>query len=625
MGATIVALLAAGAGGSAESVTARAQSAWGLTARELCALLEHESVDIDSIASSAIADTLSASCARLVSARRAPRGGELREAESDVQRLEQLATAAGFLGDVTTLASEAEEVTHARTMRTTTAKMRRPKHICIADAEVSASTAKHPAELPNASRRRLDAREGYAWYDFPGGLTEVEGHWSGASWLVLNATSASRGDYVGSSINVGASEPSAAAATTARALPSCSASLRPPLHPGLAADMAAMWVGNVGGVFVDYHGQLLAGMGTMNQALYHDFLAQLRVDGRDMGPVRWSGRLRRVLAGESLQPSSPQAKWPFLRWKPVLALAERLKRPVASACAATNGGCPRSLVPIVVLTRPTLVLLDRHFRNFYHFLTLGLARLVAALPLLQGENAHVLAHSDAGGGAAAGFRHLRGALALLGLRDALQEYDPCRLHFLHAAVMATPLEEAGTAPQRLLLTSQADATRANATLTVIDRLSPQAALAIRRVVLPAAHAGNIAESKSSSLRLLDGAATGLQVLVVDRRHSVRRFQDFASVLKTVKVAARRASASSHEVKPLHCEQMTLEEQVISFASAKLAIAVEGACLANALWMRPGAAIIEVGLGESPPHEVLPKAACGTTHCSTCGRASTADP
>ena len=52
-----------------------------------------------------------------------------------------------------------------------------------------------------------------------------------------------------------------------------------------------------------------------------------------------------------------------------------------------------------------------------------------------------------------------------------------------------------------------------------------------------------------------------------------------------------------------------------FRDIPLDVAVEGACLANVLWMKPGTVASELGLGGSPPHEVLPRDDCGTSYAS----------
>eukprot|EP00927_Polykrikos_kofoidii_P043846 TRINITY_DN37948_c0_g1_i1.p1 TRINITY_DN37948_c0_g1~~TRINITY_DN37948_c0_g1_i1.p1 ORF type:complete len:232 (-),score=43.32 TRINITY_DN37948_c0_g1_i1:59-754(-) len=74
-------------------------------------------------------------------------------------------------------------------------------------------------------------------------------------------------------------------------------------------------------------------------------------------------------------------------------------------------------------------------------------------------------------------------------------------------------------------------------------------------------------------------------------------------------------AAAMRVHSLYCEEETLSAQVLAFHRARLAVAVEGACLANVLWMKAPAAVIEFGLGASPPHEVLPKNECGTTYAA----------
>eukprot|EP00933_Yihiella_yeosuensis_P026041 TRINITY_DN20216_c1_g1_i1.p1 TRINITY_DN20216_c1_g1~~TRINITY_DN20216_c1_g1_i1.p1 ORF type:complete len:597 (-),score=93.45 TRINITY_DN20216_c1_g1_i1:72-1862(-) len=494
------------------------------------------------------------------------------------------------------------------------------RRVCVFDVHVNAAAAKHPLELPSSE---ISFRNGTVWKDFHQMMTPSK-HWMAAarSWWILNA---SRGHS--RTTNPGLVQASKYAP--------CRRLLKRPklLASGLAVKRTSMLVSMVKGVFVDASGKLLALPTEKGQVpmLYHDFLARIQVENSHLDDISWHGNLSDWQKG-GFKPSSVSERRSSAtttgRWSAVLALAERL-RPDLGDCKVQFCGQVPGLLQVDVLLRPTLHFLDRHFRNFYHFLTLGLTRLIAALPLLRSTPHHILLHSDHSVGSSASYRHIRDAISLLNLdASSIIEYPPCRLLFLRKAITATPQiqvedercsEDAATrfggAPQRVFLSSVIRKEELSMRLTVLDTLSPEAATIIRQEFLP------------QQQEPPDGR---LKILLLDRLHEKRKLGNAQEMLHLTKAAASAAPAASpetgsstasaahsgrHTVKLFRCEEWSIGDQIREFRSSQLVIGVEGACLANALWMNPGSGIIEIGLGESPPHDVLPKDHCGTTYAT----------
>ncbi|CAE8707012.1 unnamed protein product, partial [Polarella glacialis] len=471
-------------------------------------------------------------------------------------------------------------------------------HVCVLNTWVDAVLSRHPRDLPGW--HPLSPEEEMVWSDWNDSGCDQEAEtvlgsaelWlhKARKWWLINASSQDQEKQPLGKVS------------QAVVLPGCRARLlsnTPP--PGLAVRPASMLAGTVRGVFVDFSGHLLA-VGSQAATVYHDFLAQLHVEGSllPLSDVRWGGQLSMLhLAGFQASFLSSSQTTSAGR-AGVLAVAERLKPPSGSCPANFKNSCGQiqQLLHVEVLLKPTLHFLDRHFRNFYHFLTLGLSRMVAALPLLRGRPHQLLLHSDQAGGLAAGYEHIREMAAMLGI-SGVREYRPCHLHFLREAVVAAPLEKTNFAPQRLFVGP------GSASLTVLDALSAQAAARIRGEILPRA----LGDSQE--------AGVARQILVLDRLHSSRQLSNLDGVLEAVRKGALQAAWPKPQdlVKMIRCEEWSARDQIRFFHSSRLVVGVEGACLANALWMEPGSAIIELGLGESPPHEVLPKHECGTTYAA----------
>ena len=130
----------------------------------------------------------------------------------------------------------------------------------------------------------------------------------------------------------------------------------------------------------------------------------------------------------------------------------------------------------------------------------------------------------------------------MGLSGKVQ-YDPCRLYILEEAIVAVLWEGepgeggevAGGAPWRVSLTTRPGHADANATLTLLDRLSPTAARRIRAEVLGSAEVKRRGFSSPHSAG---------HVIVVVRAHGERRLANLGAALAALR--APLGSGGGHQ-------------------------------------------------------------------------------
>ncbi|CAE8651581.1 unnamed protein product [Polarella glacialis] len=232
-----------------------------------------------------------------------------------------------------------------------------------------------------------------------------------------------------------------------------------------------------------------------------------------------------------------------------------------------------SAVPVLHLRRVVPLHMRKAFCNYYHFTTVGLARLTALLPRLLADPSIVVTipHVNKKGQNPS---FIRQSLQLLGIGDErVLDFPPCRL------VFAEELLVAGAGP-RATFGRGADG-RVRSVMQDIADAWP--AWRVRAAVLRALpHHFHSGFSTGTPQAAPNGVKTPL--LLVDR-HERRRIGNLAEVLEAFK-------GPQWKVSLIYCENMSFVEQVAAFASTRAVAAVHGACLSNSLYMGRGSLVVD---------------------------------
>ncbi|CAK9024853.1 unnamed protein product [Durusdinium trenchii] len=242
--------------------------------------------------------------------------------------------------------------------------------------------------------------------------------------------------------------------------------------------------------------------------------------------------------------------------------------------------CREDEVPVLRLAKVVPLHMRKAFCNYYHFTTVGLARVVALLPRLKADESILvlIPYTNKKGQRSP---YIRESLRFLGVEEQrIVSFPPCRL------VFADELLLAGSGPRSAF--GRDRQTHARAIMADVADAVP-----LRRV-------------RRAFLRALGGlSATRSPLLLVDRRER-RQIANLPEVLETL-----GGLPGGHEL--IYCENLTLAEQLSHFAAARGAVAVSGACLANSLYMPEGSLVVDaVPLKNYIGADVVMSPECGTT-------------
>eukprot|EP00435_Cladocopium_sp_Y103_P031236 s1371_g7.t2 len=216
-------------------------------------------------------------------------------------------------------------------------------------------------------------------------------------------------------------------------------------------------------------------------------------------------------------------------------------------------------VPVLRFQRVAPLHMRKAFCNYYHFTTVALARLVALLPWLKEDESLLvlIPHPNKKGQQSA---YIRESLRLLGLSDErVLSFPPCRL------VLAEEVLLGGAGPRSSFGRDHQGRARA----IMADVADEQPSRRVRHAFL----ALNLRRVRAD-------------LLLIDR-HERRRIENLPDVVN----ALEKLPGRNHTL--IYCENLTFTEQVSMFASANAVVAVSGACLANSLYMRENALVVEL--------------------------------
>jgi len=252
--------------------------------------------------------------------------------------------------------------------------------------------------------------------------------------------------------------------------------------------------------------------------------------------------------------------------------------PDAPPSLSTSGFSPHFISVVVV--NQLVPMLERGSLNFGHWLTMQLPRLVLAI-----QATTTSANEESWTGDLAAFHFLiydqpyvRDALNMLDIaQDRVLPWYACRLYAAKKVLLAGP----GTGA-----------------FATTDHIAPETANAIRRHVF----SGVPRPQPVGDTRL---KVLVLQRNVVERGRRIRNFEDVTSVVSSV--------FPKEQVQPFVCEEATFTEQIQAFHGARRVLGVDGACLANALWMASGGHLFVVAPVKKPDYSPgHPVGRCGTT-------------
>lgn len=223
----------------------------------------------------------------------------------------------------------------------------------------------------------------------------------------------------------------------------------------------------------------------------------------------------------------------------------------------------RSAVVAWHLQRVAPLHMRKAFCNYYHFTTVGLARLVALLPRLRADTSIMVLvpHTNWKGQTS---HFISESLRALGIEESrVRAFPPCRLVFADEVLVA------GTGP-RAAFGRGPDGHDRSVMADIADTAPTRAV-------------------RASILRLLpfpQSASRG-GVVLIDRleRRGIANLQEVKAALELPPLTGSDG--------PLYCENMSFVAQVARFRIATTVVAVHGACLTNSLYMPRGALVVDV--------------------------------
>lgn len=269
--------------------------------------------------------------------------------------------------------------------------------------------------------------------------------------------------------------------------------------------------------------------------------------------------------------------------KQSIARAKRRADPQVAASASRGGLCDYGSVRVEELRKVALLAFRKAFCNYHHFTTVGLGRLVTLLPLLKRDpDIEVLIPAPNKKGQT--FPFIAESLALLGISiERIRVFRPCTLHFAKRALVAGLGPRARFGPAIVGPEGPGMAPRVRGTsLVMADIVDEAPARAVRHAMF---HALGLPARGSGGGNTLGPRAA--HTLLLDRKERRRRLKNVKELSGFLRDSLRRPLQG-----PEYCEELSVAEQVRAFHGAALVVAVNGACLANLLYVaQPEAAVV----------------------------------
>eukprot|EP00929_Paragymnodinium_shiwhaense_P104901 TRINITY_DN69714_c0_g1_i2.p1 TRINITY_DN69714_c0_g1~~TRINITY_DN69714_c0_g1_i2.p1 ORF type:complete len:667 (+),score=141.32 TRINITY_DN69714_c0_g1_i2:67-2067(+) len=305
------------------------------------------------------------------------------------------------------------------------------------------------------------------------------------------------------------------------------------------------------------------------------------------------------------------------------AQSQSARRALAARCAAifAKNFCDEDDVPMRVYTAPAVpVFYIKYCRYFVHWMSLGLPRVLASLPLLRGDpTAKLLVFGLSGAEQDVSLPYVHETLKLLGVADRMEPIHNCRLLFLRQAWLFGHIADRWRStydgssqhrgPPRPIIFSFVD---------TVERLPMQA---VRDAIREAS-----ARARSSAKDMRDGRTT----MGIGRCSDIAVLQRARQKLLASKVSGTESGGRSFSNAQAMCETIRdtlgscaimrnegtpIWQQVFRFARLRMVLGMTGSGMVNTVFMAPGSLVLEV----APARHHMFKAAKSTwLPLSTCG-------